>query len=159
MCHSAPPLSYPGPKRSPSERTCVNLAIVWGPTLHPIQTAMWISCRSGQWGTDPKICWRQVDFFTFYTSQEGRKAWDSQGSLIKFHFTGNDFSGVSPILDEERRWHHDHHGLPVKLESPLNFQVNFRFRDFRGACVGLVSGSIVSSAAMIGAVHRSSQSQ
>ena len=71
---------------------------------------------------------------------------------------GKRFFRVSPI-DEERRWHHGYHGLPVKLESPLNFQVNFRFRDFRGACVGLVSGSIVSSAAMIGAVHRSSQSQ
>ena len=27
---------------------------------------------------------------------------DSQGSLIKFHFTANDFSGLSPILDEEK---------------------------------------------------------
>ena len=45
---------------------------------------------------------------------------------------GKRFFRGSPI-DEERRWHHGYHGLPVKLESPLNFQVNFRFRDFRGA--------------------------
>ena len=47
-------------------------------------------------------------------------------------------------------------GLHAKLDSPLNFQIS---RDFETRCAVLRSGSIVSSAAMIGAVHRSSQSQ